>query len=117
VTRAVAAARNSAVRQHFSRELLRIFLSPGQTGERRASSDTGGELISQTNALEQETTLEYDEAGRLIERNEDEGTTTWSYYTSGTGAIGKVSSISAPDGYAARRTRSSSCTATTRAAW
>jgi YD repeat-containing protein len=59
-----------------------------------------GELSSQTNALDQTTTLTYDEAGRLYQRSEVEGTTTWSYYSSGTGAIGKPSTITAPDSYA-----------------
>ena len=58
-----------------------------------------GELASQTNALEQTTTLTFDEAGRLYQRSEAEGPTTWSYYTSGAGNLGKVSQISAPNSY------------------
>jgi RHS repeat-associated protein len=58
-----------------------------------------GELTSQTNALSQTTTLSFDEAGRLKTRVEPEGTTTWYYFPSGTGAKGKVSSITAPDSY------------------
>src|SRR5690606_13947162 len=55
-----------------------------------------GELASQTNALSETTTLAYDQAGRLTSRSEPEGTTTWAYYTSGTGAKGQVYTISGP---------------------
>jgi YD repeat-containing protein len=51
------------------------------------------ELTSQTNALNQTTTIGYDEAGRLATRGETEGTTTWSYYTSGPGSKGRVYTI------------------------
>lgn len=49
-----------------------------------------GELASQTNALSQATTLTYDQAGRLRTRQEVEGTSTWTYYQSGTGTKGRL---------------------------
>ena len=60
------------------------------------SSSIYGELASQTNALNQTTTLAYDAGGRITTRTESEGTTTWGYYTSGTGAIVKPNTISGP---------------------
>ncbi|HEY5569057.1 MAG TPA: RHS repeat-associated core domain-containing protein [Gammaproteobacteria bacterium] len=42
------------------------------------------------------TTLTYDEAGRIKTRAETEGTTTWVYYTTGTGAKGNVNTITGP---------------------
>jgi RHS repeat-associated protein len=60
--------------------------------------DVYGQLRTQTNALSQTTTLSYDEAGRLISRAEPEGTATFTYYTVGTGAIGKPNTKTAATG-------------------
>jgi RHS repeat-associated protein len=55
-----------------------------------------GELASQTSALSQTQTLSYDRAGRLTTRVEPEGTTTFGYWTTGIGRIGKPHTISGP---------------------
>jgi YD repeat-containing protein len=60
-----------------------------------------GELEKQRNALTSAPSwtvqLAYDAAGRLSTRTETEGTTTFTYHTSGAGAIGKPSTISTTD--------------------
>jgi YD repeat-containing protein len=59
-----------------------------------------GELTGQRSPLTAApawtTTLTYDEAGRIKTRAEAEGTTTWTYYTAGTGAKGNVDTIAGP---------------------
>ncbi len=58
-----------------------------------------GELASETDAKTAPNPTRsylYDPAGRIQQRVEPEGTTTWTYYTSGTGAIGKPDTISGP---------------------
>ena len=57
-----------------------------------------GELLSQTDAKGQTVSMSYDALGRMTERIEAEGTTTWEYDTEDKG-IGKLSSLSGPDGY------------------
>ena len=57
-----------------------------------------GELISQTNAKNQTTTMTYDVLGRLKTRDEPEGTTTWNYDTA-TKGIGKLASVTQYGGY------------------
>ena len=57
-----------------------------------------GEVISQTDAEDQTVTFDYDTLGRVIRRVEAEGPTDWVYDTAAKG-IGKLHSISAPDGY------------------
>ena len=56
-----------------------------------------GELVSQTDALEQVTGMTYDELGRLRTRTDATGTSEWVYFTSGpeTGQLRAVAS--APD--------------------
>ncbi len=44
-----------------------------------------GELVYQKDANGQVVTFSYDKLGRMIQRNELEGTTTWKYYSSGSG--------------------------------
>lgn len=67
-----------------------------------------GELIWQRDAKLQVVTLSYDELGRLIQRVEPEGTTTWTYDTADrTNASaqvvgvwkGKLASVASPGGY------------------
>ncbi|MET0100803.1 MAG: SpvB/TcaC N-terminal domain-containing protein, partial [Sedimenticola sp.] len=58
-----------------------------------------GELIEQKDANGHLTELAYDVLGRKIKRNEPEGTTTWQYDSADNG-IGKVYTITGPDGYA-----------------
>ena len=63
-----------------------------------------GELTSQTDAKAQETTMSYDKLGRMVERTEHEGTSTWTYYTADTAepenkGIGKLAKVEASDGY------------------
>ncbi len=58
-----------------------------------------GDLVSQTNALNQTVTMKYDKLGRLKERNEPEGQTLWVYGSSASAHnIGKLVSISGPNG-------------------
>jgi len=57
-----------------------------------------GELISQTNANSQTTTMTYDLLGRLKTRTEPEGITTWNY-DSATKGIGKLASVVHYGGY------------------
>ncbi len=56
------------------------------------------ELISQTDAKTQSVELFYDTLGRLERRVEPEGTTEW-FYDSAAKGIGKLHSVTAPDGY------------------
>jgi RHS repeat-associated protein len=68
-----------------------------------------GELVSQTDALNQTVALKYDRLGRLVERNEAEGQSLWVYgtastYTSSNRNIGKLVSVSGPDGLSTKTT-------------
>lgn len=54
------------------------------------------ELISETNARDQETTYEYDKLGRVIKRTSIEGITIFTY-DNGNKAIGKLSSVAHPN--------------------
>jgi YD repeat-containing protein len=56
--------------------------------------DTASELVSQTDAKGQTTTLSYDKLGRMTGRNEPDLTSTWTYDTAANG-IGKLASTSA----------------------
>ena len=55
-----------------------------------------GQLVSQTDAQGQQITMQYDLAGRISQKTTPEGTTTYSYATSG-GGKGQVASITGPD--------------------
>jgi YD repeat-containing protein len=57
-----------------------------------------GELVQQTDAKNQVTTLQYDAAGRLDARIEAEGTTDYIYYASnaGAGLAGRLKEVRAP---------------------
>jgi YD repeat-containing protein len=57
-----------------------------------------GELISQTDAKSQTSTISYDKLGRMTQRVEPEGTTNWQYDTKANG-IGKLAQVTAPLGY------------------
>nr|VFJ66174.1 MAG: RHS repeat-associated core domain-containing protein [Candidatus Kentron sp. DK] len=57
-----------------------------------------GELIGQTDAKGQLVTMEYDQLGRMVRRQEPEGVTTWEYDTAENG-IGKLALIRAPNGF------------------
>jgi RHS repeat-associated protein len=59
-----------------------------------------GELVSQTDAKTQTTTLTYDQLSRPLTRVEAEGTTTWTWGTSATAhEIGQLNTVSGPGGY------------------
>ncbi|MCS7064512.1 MAG: FG-GAP-like repeat-containing protein, partial [Methylacidiphilales bacterium] len=58
-----------------------------------------GELIEQVDAKGQKVSMKYDLQGRLIERKEPEGTTIWTYDTAQGRGIGKLASVSGPNGY------------------
>ena len=60
--------------------------------------NTLGEMISQTDAKQQTITITYDKLGRMTERNELEGVTTWTYDTAEYG-IGKLASVEQYGGY------------------
>jgi len=60
-----------------------------------------GELLRQQDAKNQVVTLSYDALGRMIERRESEGTSTWTYDTQ-SHAIGKLATVSGPNGYTER---------------
>ena len=62
-----------------------------------------GELTSQTDAKNQTTTMAYDLLGRLRIRTAPEGPSTWTYDTAPNG-IGKLASVSGPEGYQEQRT-------------
>jgi len=57
-----------------------------------------GELLSQTDAKNQTVTFRYDVLGRLVERQEPEGTTTWEYDTASKG-IGSLAKLTSSSGY------------------
>ncbi len=61
--------------------------------------DALGQLRWQKDAKNQVITTNYDVLGRMIQRVEPEGTTTWVYDTAGTG-IGKLASVTGPGGFA-----------------
>ena len=54
------------------------------------------ELISQTDALGQTVTMQYDKLGRMTMREEAEGITTWVYDTENKG-IGKLARVTSPN--------------------
>lgn len=59
-----------------------------------------GEVVSQTDAKAQTTDFEYDKLGRLIERDEDEGISTWTWGTSAAANnIGRLVAVDGPDSY------------------
>lgn len=61
-----------------------------------------GELKTQTDAKSQTVTFTYDQLGRPLTRVEAEGTTTFNYGTTGTGAnrnIGRLASVYSPGSY------------------
>ncbi len=82
---------------------LRTSINDPSLGSWTYAYSVFGELTSQTNALSQTTTLAYDAGGRLTTRTEPEGATTYSYYTSGTGAKGRLHTVSGP-GHSVYRT-------------
>jgi RHS repeat-associated protein len=59
-----------------------------------------GELVYQKDAKDQEVTLEYDDAGRLVSRDEDEGLTEWDYYpyNASAGHAGRLQQVTSPGG-------------------
>lgn len=65
-----------------------------------------GELIAQTDANGNASTLHYDVLGRLAQRVEREGTTSWTYdaYDACTGSLakGKLARVTAPNAYEER---------------
>lgn len=59
-----------------------------------------GEVVSQTDAKSQTTTFQFDLLGRLTNRTEAEGTSTWTWGASSASKnIGKLASLSGPGGY------------------
>lgn len=70
--------------------------------------DVYGQLSQQTSPIDQGSgptvSLTYDAAGRLYQRVEDEGTTTFTYYAynAAAGSRGKLDEITAPGGYSER---------------
>jgi RHS repeat-associated protein len=59
-----------------------------------------GEMVSQTDAKAQTTTLTYDQLSRPLTRVEAEGTTTWTWGTSAAAhEIGQLNTVSGPGGY------------------
>ena len=66
-------------------------------GERTFDINAFGEIVYHKDQLLRETILSYDALGRLIERVDPDGTTTWTWDT-GTGAgIGRIASTVSPD--------------------
>ncbi len=57
-----------------------------------------GQLTKQTDAKSQVVTMQYDELGRMVNRDELEGQTSWQYDATSNG-VGKITSIQAPLGY------------------
>jgi YD repeat-containing protein len=66
------------------------------TGETNYIYNPLGELISQTDAKGQTISFRYDKLGRMIERTEPEGTSTWQYDTAAKG-IGKLATMIGAD--------------------
>jgi RHS repeat-associated protein len=67
-------------------------------GMSRYEYDLFGNVTKETNALGQQFRMKYDLLDRVIERDDAEGTSTWTY-DKGAGAVGKLTSIEGPDGY------------------
>jgi YD repeat-containing protein len=66
-------------------------------GSRTFTPNALGEIVSQTNALSQTTTFQFDALGRLTQRIEPEGTSTWTWGNSaGAKNIGRLASMSGP---------------------
>ncbi len=76
----------------------KIAMSDPDMGQWFYTYNALGELISQTDAKGQVTTMTYDKLGRMLSRTEAEGVSTWAYDTSDRG-IGKIASVTAPQGY------------------
>jgi YD repeat-containing protein len=68
------------------------------TGETNYIYNPLGELISQTDAKGQTISFRYDKLGRMIERTEPEGISTWQYDTAAKG-IGKLATMIGADAY------------------
>jgi len=77
---------------------LATSLTDPNTGTSSTSYNAFGEVYSTTDAKTQTVTLDYDILGRLQTRSENEGTTTWTYDSASGKGLGRLSSVSSPDG-------------------
>ncbi|HEC84313.1 MAG TPA: hypothetical protein ENI48_03590 [Thioploca sp.] len=68
------------------------------TGQTRYVYNALGELVSQTDAKAQTVSMQYDRLGRMVQRQEPEGMSTWTYDTQPKG-IGKLAAVTGPNGY------------------
>ena len=76
---------------------MRTGLDDIDRGDWSFTPNALGEVVSQTDAKLQTTTFDYDKLGRLIERVEAEGTSTWTWGTSASANnIGRLASVSGP---------------------
>ncbi len=57
-----------------------------------------GELVWQKDAKQQVTSMRYDQLGRMVQRTEAQGTTTWIYDSAANG-VGKLAEVRAPGGF------------------
>ena len=77
----------------------KIGMSDPDSGEWQYCYNHFGELIWQRNALGQETSITYDQLGRLKTRIDANGQTTWTYDSASGAGIGKLHTVTAPGGY------------------
>ncbi len=66
-------------------------------GETHYVHNAFGELTSQTDAIGQNHTMQYDAMGRITQRTGPDGTTTYQYVTSGNG-LNQLKKVTAPNG-------------------
>ncbi|MBS0421996.1 MAG: VCBS repeat-containing protein [Proteobacteria bacterium] len=79
---------------------MRVAASDADLGSWSFTPDALGELVSQTDANTHSTTFVYDSVGRLKQRTEPEGTSSWTWGTSAVNHnIGKLANSSADSGY------------------
>jgi len=82
---------------------FKVSATDADTGAWTFVPDSLNELVSQTDAKSQTTTFGYDALGRMtsrIEATESSTPTTWTYGTSQTlHEIGRIKTVSKPDGY------------------
>jgi len=79
---------------------VRTALDDVDRGDWSFTPNALGEVVSQTDAKLQTTTFQFDKLGRMTQRAEAEGTSTWVWGTSSaSNNIGRLQSVSGPGSY------------------